>query len=310
MFASAYPKRGNDENLNYKGGSDMGYTVWEPLTKIDTSKYLYHYTSMETACKILYYRTLRFSSLSSTNDIFEQRSKIIFEHVTSSNIDIANFVREYLACERKKIKILCFSQDTELNLDEQKAMCMYLSRDQIRANVTGRGFALPRMWAQYAENSRGVCLIFNKQKLLESLSKQSIINTPKSVEYINYYFPYRITEGELIRMYELINSSESEVLNELISEDSGFGHYNFFCKLCDWSSENEFRIITAVDNPSDIIEVSNIGEFIEGVVIGHNVDEMHESLISSFISPKFDVRRLTFEDMITTVRKVNLRKER
>ena len=62
----------------------MGYEIWKTIDQVDTQKYLYHYTSMENAYKILYSKVLRFSNLCSTNDIFEQRPKLIFEDLSNT----------------------------------------------------------------------------------------------------------------------------------------------------------------------------------------------------------------------------------
>ena len=46
-------------------------------------------------------------------------------------------------------------------------------------------FYLPRMWAQYGENHKGVCFIFDKAKLIKKITK----------ELNNHYF---IKHGKII----------------------------------------------------------------------------------------------------------------
>ena len=135
------------------------YLVWSPLYKVDRTKYLYHYTSVEKAFKILYYKTLQFANITTTNDIFEQKPKLSFDETDLNTFDMVRTIQKYFLKEQNRVRILCFSQDYEkdINMDN-------LSRDQRRANVIGRGFALPRMWAQYSSNNEGVCLIINKDK--------------------------------------------------------------------------------------------------------------------------------------------------
>ena len=54
------------------------FMIWMTLfeTEFDNRAYLYHYTSFESACRILYGDSLKFSSLSRTNDTIEAKPKI------------------------------------------------------------------------------------------------------------------------------------------------------------------------------------------------------------------------------------------
>lgn len=54
--------------------SDVWYT-WHD-TEFDCEKYLYHYTSVEKASKILYYKTLRFLPIVNTNDTIESKVRL------------------------------------------------------------------------------------------------------------------------------------------------------------------------------------------------------------------------------------------
>ena len=112
------------------------YLVWSPLYKVDRTKYLYHYTSVEKAFKILYYKTLQFANITTTNDIFEQKPKLSFDETDLNTFDMVRTIQKYFLKEQNRVRILCFSQDYEkdINMDN-------LSRDQRRANVIGRGFA-------------------------------------------------------------------------------------------------------------------------------------------------------------------------
>lgn len=48
---------------------------------------------------------------------------------------------------------------------------MLFSKDLIRENVAGRGFALPGMWAQFSNKNHGVCLVFDKEKFENRIKK-------------------------------------------------------------------------------------------------------------------------------------------
>ena len=139
------------------------FRIWLPLDDVEKGRYLYHYTTYSAAIKILFYQTLRFSRLCRTNDAFEQRPKI---KCYNDEIELAKMFRltkKLFQRQQDNIRLLCFSMDPDIDdfRNEYQEMKQYLSKDQIRQNVNGRGFALPRMWAQYAGNNTGICLVFD-----------------------------------------------------------------------------------------------------------------------------------------------------
>ena len=105
------------------------YLVWSPLYKVDRTKYLYHYTSVEKAFKILYYKTLQFANITTTNDIFEQKPKLSFDETDLNTFDMVRTIQKYFLKEQNRVRILCFSQDYEKDINMEN-----LSRDQRRAN--------------------------------------------------------------------------------------------------------------------------------------------------------------------------------
>lgn len=158
----------------FLGGDAMAIRAWRPVNEIkknqdqnqDQDQYLYHYTTMEKAYSILCSNELWFSELTSTNDIFEQKVKISFNDVKKPHngtdayqtiIAKIKEVRKYMDKSREKIKLLCFSRDLEFS-DEQKeaynGLQASIPHDYSAINVIGRGFSLPRMWAQYASNNK------------------------------------------------------------------------------------------------------------------------------------------------------------
>ena len=104
------------------------YLVWSPLYKVDRTKYLYHYTSVEKAFKILYYKTLQFANITTTNDIFEQKPKLSFDETDLNTFDMVRTIQKYFLKEQNRVRILCFSQDYEkdINMDITKKAKNYL----------------------------------------------------------------------------------------------------------------------------------------------------------------------------------------
>lgn len=126
---------------------------------------LYHYTNVDRALNhILKTRMLRFGAYTNTNDPKEAKTWQ-FDLGTNENRDLGAYkMAETSAWLSNRLKerarLLCFSMD--------------------RAPLTGapmsdifnRGFSKPRMWAQYADRHTGVCLVFDRARIDDAISRQ------------------------------------------------------------------------------------------------------------------------------------------
>ena len=156
------------------GGKAM-CNVWQTLYvgEFNNDEYLYHYTSFDTMIKILFSDSLLFSPISKTNDPSESKTKLLF--VPERNIDQDLFVEqttkivEYFNRSTPIIQLLCMSSDISVNKEQVKQYTELIGTRFKLYDYSGRGFSRPRMWAQYADNGTGACLIFNKEKLIKTI---------------------------------------------------------------------------------------------------------------------------------------------
>ena len=114
-------------------GRNFGKRNMNRDTFLKTEK-LYHYTSFESAIKILVSNKLLFGKLSNLNDINESFRPLFY----SSSINHENALKEL-----SKYKQISLARDGKL-----------------------KGFAIPSMWGHYAEKGYGVCLVFDKRSCL------------------------------------------------------------------------------------------------------------------------------------------------
>ncbi len=101
------------------------------------TKKLYHYTSFESACKIIASQTLRFGRLGNMNDINEAYKYIFSDEEAKLSIELAKYRQQ------------SFTMD---------------------GTITPLGFNISSMWGHYATKGTGVCFVFNQNKLLQGLS--------------------------------------------------------------------------------------------------------------------------------------------
>lgn len=288
----------------------MSFDIWKPLfvDKFDCEKYLYHYTSAETVLKIIQTNTLLFSKICETNDTTEAKMRLMFELEKARDIEsfknkvdaISTYFKDY----KKYVQLMCFSTDVRIReQDKQRYQNPQNSKNQYY-DISGRGFALPRMWAQYSSNNQGVCLVFNRKKLINLISRKVAFSKSGTVKYTNFCDRYLIKNERLEELYEKIQmlSNGRLTMLSLIEKDKEFLKYNFFEKYNDWSSEHEFRIITLVDNEeNDRVAISEITTCLEGVVLGEKIDSTYEEIIKMLLKDKKNdcqVRKIQFGDQI------------
>ena len=282
----------------------MSYEIWRTLFTDDFNldQYLYHYTSVEKAMKIIFSKELWFSKISKTNDTTESKLRIQFKTDDSkmllSEDKRTSDVRKYLMENNDDIRLLCFSRDIALSKKELKfAIAMHRNHSKDKYfDISGRGFALPRMWAQYASNHEGICFIINKKKFEDKLKSIAYLRK-RDVEYQNFLMCYEIKEKQLNQL----NNQVKEYFNgrlsflELISTDEHFIKYNYFTKQKDWENEREYRYIAAVDGDKELnVKIGGLFDYVEAVVVGEKIDPAYELAIRNMIENRCDIKKIFF----------------
>lgn len=228
----------------------------------DTSGFVYHYTTIDSLIKyILPQKRLRFSRLDSTNDPEEKRWHIC-QGYNDTNMTVDSFAEEMKRSAYISVlmalhsRILCFSQDDS-------------SKDEFSGLYMGKGFARPRMWAQYAQNHTGACLVFNKEKVKAWFDK-------KFCEYIHFsgnihYEPFpqllsKMPYAQTLLASELSQSNESIALDRIMKYHDVY----FFSKHKDWAAENEYRLMVKPDGDQDIfLEIDGL---LECIILGARIE--------------------------------------
>jgi hypothetical protein len=238
------------------------------------TKYIYHYTSMDTAKIILKSRRLKFGSYMKTNDPKETKHWE-FDLGTNEHTDLGKYDMEALGVWLSKelkanTKVACFSLDTEP-----------LTGDHT-ADIFNRGFCKPRMWVQYAANHTGVCLVFDFQTLdalvREQFSSGLIFGGP--VQYVNRSI---VTNWE-----DIAYTINVDYLSRMGPKAYVKWHRQwffkrlFFEKMTDWKDEREFRWIVCGFESGDLfVELKNA---LVGIVFGENSEEAEVDAVMEMTS--------------------------
>lgn len=267
--------------------------IWKALyvDEFNDRKYLYHYTSAETAMRILHSNSLLFGKLSNVNDTTESKIRLSFDVSTDilskDYLKKCQAITDYLKDNKDEFQLLCFSMDTRVNSKMRREYLKRISENEAYYDVYGRGFALPRMWAQYAHNHNGVCFVFNKEKLIEKIKSERSFCEAHEVNYSDVVSTYHIKAKQVDSLYDKIKLDSNGNLPYLTEmKNNDFLKYNFFSKFSDWSNEQEYRIIIYSYDP-ERQKILNLSDAIEGIVIGERMDETNKNILSMMFEKLF-----------------------
>jgi hypothetical protein len=177
---------------------------------------LYHFTSFDTALKIIESNRLRFGRLSNTNDIHEV-AKNMFVDTNGQPIDkFPSDVLNALYDEVYKYRQISLTIDDKEN-------------DKY-------GFDLHQMWGLYADKGEGVCLVFDKKEIEKSWDWAKIQNGPVCYD-----------KSQELESFVVSRSHNPEaVLDDVRSRLPDI----FFHKRKEWEHEQEYRLLKRCPNPT------------------------------------------------------------
>ena len=178
--------RGNIRHLK-------SYKVQMTPEKFRDIEKLYHYTSFKNGMFILQSQTMIMSKPIKMNDINENN--------------------RFISCDNEK-------NDIGMVMNEMER---YFQSSFTRDDGKIPGFAIAAMWGHYAENGKGMCLVFDKRKLLSRIKDEEFFKD--KVTYEKDFDSSICVEGN---PKEYIQNNTKEV---------------FFTKSDDWSYEREFRVV-------------------------------------------------------------------
>lgn len=209
---------------------------------------LFHYTKFSSFLTILEDMTLLPSSFGNLNDMNEG-------NVCNMNMN-ENFMVMYNAEKyiKERCHLLCFSQNY---------------------NICGfghEGTNHPAMWAHYADNSNGVCIVIDKEAFIE-----------KNKTILDSHF-YKLEDVE----YSLFNTPKDSEINYKANTPEEFIMNNwkalFFMKHKEWENEDEHRLFIL-----DYDGKLSIDGCIKYIVLGRKLfldDSKIKTIMDMVVDPK------------------------
>lgn len=219
------------------------YLYGNTMTPSLDDKFLYHFTSAESLMKILENMTLKMSSFENLNDLNEKEVNFCFQDWWNG-LKIEKFIVEHC-------KLISFSQNFQI--DDSFCEC---------------GCNHPRMWAQYADNNKGACVVINEEKFIE-LNRTILDKNFWKIESVSYK-PY-LFGG---------NPTDTSIPQKFIEKNY---RKIFFEKHNDWKQEDERRLF-CIGGP----EFFSINNCIEFICLGNKFEKTNYSKLSDILISNVD----------------------
>ena len=241
---------------------------------IKTDDAIFHYTSVYIALeKIFPDDLLRLNLFKNTNDPYEYKEKnysMMGMPIPQKAKDI--FHEAYSAVDRiirMESRMLSFC--TNRGHENEHTVKQPIEK--------GKGWGKSRMWSQYGDNHRGICLVFSKKAIEAEFEGTIETMIP---QHIKYTTKPDLSEGILGDALTLKGGQ----LAECGVEDYSYKHvkqysdYFFFNKHIDYRDESEYRIV--VIDPDNKHEHINISKSIRGIICGDKTPDVYTPLIENF----------------------------
>jgi hypothetical protein len=238
---------------------------------VKTDDAIFHYTRASVALeKILFDGRFRLSLLKDTNDPSEYKFRLLDMIGWSLPPEAEGLHKEAhpiidrIIRKESRIMSFCSNAAPEIILD---------TGETIEDTTVNRiGWNKSRMWAQYGENHRGICLVFSKKAIGTEFANIRERLIAKNIQYK--------TKPGISRPAYTLNGNQ---LVEDGVEDYSYNHVIqhaktlFFMKHIDYRDESEYRVV--VFDPDHKYEYININESIRGVIAGDRTHKVYFPLI-------------------------------
>jgi len=255
------------------------------------SNMLFHYTKSTTGLeKIICNKFLKFNNMENTNDPKESRERDIkISYDTSKtnevNTNISYYKKLLNDIRLKETKLLCFTTNKK-NIDKK------FKKNCNESLLYQTGFFKPRMWAQYGENHRGICLGFDKDELVKAMSSikydkfyRSLVSYSNSMKniYSSTHFEYEFDSQESFRKYYL--DKHLKVYRDVL----------YFSKSYDWRDEAEYRFLI-IQSDSNTNELLDISKALRAVFLGVDFPNVYIESLKKVVSEDIKIYQLTLID--------------
>jgi hypothetical protein len=242
-----------------------------------SSDIIFHYTKASTALeKILYDGFLRLAQRTDSGDPQEYRELELGSEFIVNDRVLAESIR---AAGQEALKIIprIISQNV-------RQICFCMNTNQVETGspdiqeeilIDQYGFFRPRMWSQYGDGHRGICLAFSRAELVKA-----ILATKESEDRVfegNIKYFQGFPGGYFIGANDAYKKGPEKYAQDYIEQ---IADGLLLTKHADYRDEYEYRI-SVVDN-SGSLEWLPIANAIRGIILGERFPDTYSCVVHEF----------------------------
>ena len=235
-------------------------------------EFLFHYTKLSTAVDgILKSGTIQFGKLQNTNDPYERQIMALDLDIGSANFSAGHPHRELLRHAYSELtnvhsgcNLLCTTMDVPTT--------------EHTRGFRRRGFNVPNLWAHYGDNHKGICLVFNKARLVQEVQRISeSISADYFCEHVRYDDPPNNGDPAFSAFDLRRFDTADEVTTGMLKHLKRYKDTLFLWKDKTWKYENEFRFAIIKNNNNQIS--IDLPKFISGIILGYDYPNSRDNEI-------------------------------
>ena len=242
---------------------------------IDT---IYHYTKRTIAIEeIIKNDCFKFSTFDKASDPYEYKLKIWGTYVSTTGLDDED--RKRFTDIDLQVHDALLEQGEDFLLD-RTAYIAYCKNNKNVQHVSDLGCSKPRMWSQYGDAHKGVCLVFSTELLLKEIEDKFSHNDWKiysdDLDYVD----------TLDKTFDKLFISMIGSENWKDAEDYIFDHLAeeyqrvFFTKQKDYKGETEFRVVLANRNRISGMDLCiSIDKCLIGIILGDRFPDIYRPIL-------------------------------
>lgn len=242
-----------------------------------SGKYLFKFCKFNVfTIQTLVNKTLYFSSPDKLNDPLDCRFKLKIKNPNNFSNKTQEIIK-YSGWFLNEELDFFLNKDANLRIGDEKRQVEFLHKFLTYVQNSYIGicsfstvFSNNLLWSHYSDEARGLCLVFDKQKLIESIKENSknlnVKITPKRISYGGI-------KNIEIQLYK--------------NGNLGYSIEHLFSKTKQWNYEKEFRIIVEQKpNHSLFSPINKLNPFIDFseeslsyIVLGERIFDSNRSII-------------------------------
>lgn len=268
--------------------------------ELKSGKYLFKYCKFDVyALEVIINKTLYFSSPEKLNDPLDSKFILNIKNPNNFSQITKDIIKESLSVNNARINLELRDASLEMgNIESQeklfKDFLTHLQNTESGICCFSRTHSNHLLWSHYTDGDKGLCFVFDEEKLHESFKKRLLSQKIRKYKIVHHRINYGRIPKLNIWLYK--------------SGEIGYSDYHLFSKVADWKYEKEYRFVLKLNaNKSSILDTTAFDPFLgfdddclKYIIVGSKMSEEHKNMVRNLsekgiLSSQLIERKVNFE---------------